>query len=575
MHLYACITTVQRPFTRQSIIAIAVAMAAALLLLMGEAAGQLVTKGPLVVEMSRTFGPLTFTSDLLVPTHLEEPPDNSDRLFLTAGNGKVRILQDGALSTFLDISSTTSVPDKVTLTGANGLLGSAFHPDFADPLSPGYRKFYTFHSPRIADVNPTAPIDFAAPAGSGNITHHNILTEWTVDANNPNQIDMSSRRELFRAEHVNGNHFGGMVDFGPDGYLYTAIGQPPQSNILNAQNPSSFFGKIFRIDPLNPALTPGSQDAVSANGQYRLPASNPYVGTTGLDEVFAIGVRNPYRFSVDPVSGLVFAGDVGEGAREEVSVFSGGANLGWPHREGSLPYPSFPDPTPAPDFLAPIAEYSHLDGRSVIGGYVYHGSIPDLQGKYIFGEFSFGTGPFSGSAGRLFWIDPFNADGSLKDPSEVEIHEFRLGPMTRANSLNAPADADKLDFTLYAFGVDVEGELYAIGTRTGTNRAMGYKITSVISLDGDFNNDGRVDGADLTVWKSNFGMTGADFEDGDSDGDGNVDGNDFLAWQRTVGLDHSPPAALAIVPEPATFASLALAAMAMAVSRRAGRVRRP
>jgi hypothetical protein len=102
---------------------------------------------------------------------------------------------------------------------------------------------------------------------------------------------------------------------------------------------------------------------------------------------------------------------------------------------------------------------------------------------------------------------------------------------------------------------------------------MGYKITSVISLDGDFNNDGRVDGADLTVWKGNVGMTDADFEDGDSDGDGDVDGSDFLAWQRTVGLDHSPPGAIAVVPEPATVATMAFAAAAMAAFRRTARRR--
>jgi hypothetical protein len=273
---------------------------------------------------------------------------------------------------------------------------------------------------------------------------------------------------------------------------------------------------------------------------------------------------------VDPVSGLVFAGDVGEGQWEEVSAFQVGDNLGWAYREGSMPGVLTP-PNPAPEFTDPIAEYSHSDGRSVTGGYVYRGSIPELQGKYIFGEFSWGTGQFSQHAGRLFWIDPFDSEGNLNDPSEVEIHEFRLGPMTRANSFNTGADVDDLDMTLYSFGLDADGEIYLVGTRTPSNRAMAYKITSAISLDGDFNNDGRVDGQDLTVWKANVGMTSADFEDGDADGDGDVDGSDFLGWQRTLGLDFSPPSGAATVPEPATLASLATALGALMMIRRASR----
>lgn len=535
------------------------------------ASGQLITKGRLVVELDRNFGPLQFTNDLLIPVHMETTGDGSGRLFYTTQVGKVRSFQNGVFTTFLDISSTSTVADKVALTGANGLLGSAFHPGYTDPLSPGYRKFYTFHS---TSVNPAETPDFFGTGGT--LTHHSILTEWTTDANNPLQIDLSTRREIFRSEHLNNIHFGGMVDFGPDGYLYTAIGTPTGAVAPQAQDVTKHFGKIFRIDPLNPAATPGSTDPIGANGQYRIPVSNPYVGVTGLDEIFALGVRNPYRFTVDPVSELVFAGDVGEASREEVSAFGNGANLGWPHREGSAAGP-IASPVPAPPFLDPIAEYLHGnpgDGRSITGGYVYRGSIPELQGKYVFGEFSYGIGQFFASAGRLFWIDPFDANGNLKDFDENEIKEFRLGTATRAASLNLPADSDDLDFTLYGFGLDDEGEIYAFGTRTGGNRAISYKIASAIDLAGDFSGNGIVSGDDLTILTSNFGMTGADFEDGDSDGDGRVDGTDFLAWQRTVGLDFSPPPATTAVPEPSTLAgSMIVLGLVATIGRRATRRR--
>lgn len=515
------------------------------------AAAQQIAKSHLVLELDRIFGPMNPAAVLRSPVHLSGAGDGSGRLFVTAAYGETQVMNNGVFSMFLDLRSETLV------SGGNGMLGHAFHPGYTDPQSPGFGKFYTFHS---VVTDPLATVDFGpTPELTAPITHHNLVTEWTVDPNDPNKIDVSSRREVFRQAHLNDIHCGGMLTFGPDGYLYGAIGTPPgnTATVLSGQNPANLYGTIFRIDPLAPASTPGSSDAISVNGKYRVPSDNPYVNDPqGLDEIFAIGVRNPYRFSIDPVSQLLFAGDVGSSMLEEISVIGAGSNQGWPYREGSGNGIVAMPPSP-PVFNDPIAEYGRTDGRSVTGGYVYRGSIPELQGKYIFGELSFGTGGYNNHFGRLFWLDPFDEDGNLKSASEIEIHEFRLGHQTRANSLNTGADVDNLDMSLYSFGIGDDGEIYVLGTRVGTSRAIGYKVVSALMLEGDFSGDGIVGGADLAIWKSEFGTSAdANFGDGDSDGDGDVDGNDFLRWQRQVSLDFSVPTSGEPVPEPHTLTGI-------------------
>jgi glucose/arabinose dehydrogenase len=213
-------------------------------------------------------------SSLSLPLYMDTANDNSGRMFFAEKNGRLRMLQGGTFSTFLDLSAETySVSE-------SGLLGFTFHPDYADPLSVGYRKLYTYHS---VAVNPSAPVDFTSNVGP--IDHHNVVTEWKVDANNPNQIDVSTRREVFREAHVSDIHNAGAITFGPDGYLYGTIGAAPlgTSQQMSAQNNANIMGKMYRIDPIDPALTSGD-DPVSANGKYRIPADNPFVSDpTALD----------------------------------------------------------------------------------------------------------------------------------------------------------------------------------------------------------------------------------------------------------------------------------------------------
>jgi glucose/arabinose dehydrogenase len=303
--------------------------------------------------------------------HIDSANDGSGRLFFAEQTtGKVKVRQsNGTISTLLNLGGEVKTP------GVTGLLGLTFHPDFANPAAAGYRKFYTYHS--VPTPASPVPVDFAV-AGS-TVSHHNLLTEWQVSAADPNVVDLSTRREIFREAHVdpNSDHNGGHLEFGPDGYLYGTIGTPSTGGAAllgYAQNLSIMQGKIFRIDPLAPSATPASADPVSTNGKYRIPANNPFTDNVqypnALDEVYALGIRHVFKMSFDSVTGKMFVGDVGEQVREEIDVVSSGDNLGWPYMEGTKTG-VVAMPNPAPQLSAPLAEYNHAEGgRSVVGGYV-------------------------------------------------------------------------------------------------------------------------------------------------------------------------------------------------------------
>jgi glucose/arabinose dehydrogenase len=371
------------------------------------------------------------------PTTITYAPDGSGRLFVCDQPGRIYIIQGGMMlpTPFLDISATAAnVADRKVIpvdTGYSerGLLGLAFHPGFSDPVSPGYRKFYlNYVKPYVAGVD-------AAPLGPGSPpvaqVSVSVIAEFQVSMADPNVAFPSSERRLLLYTQPQANHNGGQLEFGPEvgpggeRYLYIGVGDGgsqddnnlghtggnntsprPTNGLGNSQDKTRLFGKILRIDPFG-TNGPG--------GQYGIPAGNPFVGAGGgvREEIYAYGLRNPWRFAFDwrpgsPTPKRLFCGDVGGGRTEEINIIVSGGNYGWRYKEG-VELPTFSSgattnpmtlpPAEVAAMIDPIARYAHPGqtveepklpelGYSVTGGFVYRGSaIPALQGKYVFGDY--------------------------------------------------------------------------------------------------------------------------------------------------------------------------------------------
>jgi glucose/arabinose dehydrogenase len=305
----------------------------------------------------------TFVTGLTSPVGAEVPNDGTNRMFILQQGGAIRIIQNGLLlaTPFLDVSTNTGFESG----GEKGLLGLAFHPSFN-----ANGKFYLYYTRRI----------------SGQL--QSVLSEYTVSPPNANVANASSERELLVVNQPFDNHKGGQLAFGPDdGYLYFALGDggsggDPQGN---AQNTGVLLGKILRIDITS---TP------PAGRQYAIPLDNPFAVGGGAPEVFAYGLRNPWRFSFDPLTHRLFAGDVGEDNWEEVDLITSGTNFGWNRMEGNHCYPPTVTSCNTSGLVAPISEYDHSSsgGSAVIGGFLYRGTaIPALVDTYVFGDLSSGN----------------------------------------------------------------------------------------------------------------------------------------------------------------------------------------
>ena len=419
------------------------------------------------------------------------------RLFVVEQSGHVHIIKNNALlaTPFLDASARVIASDE------RGLLGLAFHPGFNNPASPGYRKFYTYTSEPVAGA-----ADFTVPNPAA-FDHQSVVAEWQASAVNPDVADPATRREVLRVDEPQSNHNGGKLAFRPgESYLYISLGDGGAGNdkgnghnstIGNGQDLTTVLGKILRIDPLDPALTPNSGDPASANGKYRVPASNPFISSgTAVHEIYAYGLRNPFRFSFDETSGRLIVGDVGQDNIEEVDFVESGKNYGWNRKEGSFLFDPntgaiTPDPSPDPAFTDPVLQYSHEDGSAIIGGFIERGSgVPALSGLYVFGDY---IDPVS-LHGRLFYSD-FN-DGL--------IQELRIGDPERG-------------FTgfLKGFGKDDNGEIYALGDTSGPTGGGGtvYKIVPIAAAPAIQNLSTRLKvGTGDNVLIGGFIVTGSDNE---------------------------------------------------------------
>jgi glucose/arabinose dehydrogenase/plastocyanin len=361
-----------------------------------------ITNGPISLFLSPV------ATGMAAPDYAISPPGDTNRLFVVEQNGLLRIIDSGTLldGAALDIRSRVSPPlNPSSPNDERGFLGLAFHPGFNDPASPGYRTLYTYNSEMIPEgTMPTYPVPTTATNN-----FKNVVNEWKMSSTDTNVVDPESRREVISFGKTAGNHNGGTIAFGPDGYLYLGLGDGGDANDVgvshiepggNAQNLSTPLGKMLRFDPLNPALTSTSTNAVSANGQYRIPADNPFQGEGQVREIYASGLRNPYRFAFDRLNGELILADVGQNNIEEIDRVVLGGNYGWPIKEGEFLFnrtngpsgnagtigapPGNRSPGVPEGLIDPIVgtqrtlQYDHNDGISITGGFVYRGStIPN------------------------------------------------------------------------------------------------------------------------------------------------------------------------------------------------------
>ncbi|MBS1850145.1 MAG: PQQ-dependent sugar dehydrogenase [Acidobacteria bacterium] len=368
-----------------------VVLLAGLLLTAGCGGGQSSAPPPTTPDPVLRLSPVV--SGLNAPVDLQVPDDQSGRMFVVEEAGTIRVVQNGALLTtaFLDIQS------KVNYSGEMGLLGLAFHPNYA-----GNGKFY---------------LNYNRLAGGQAQT---VIVEYQVSPGNANLANPASERVLLTVDQPYTNHKGGQLAFGPDGYLYIGLGDGGSGGdpLGNGQSLQTWLGKMLRIDV----------DHTSPGLQYAIPADNPYAGGGGLPEIWAYGLRNPWRFSFERGGTRLFCADVGQDKYEEIDLVVKGGNFGWNTMEGSHCY-SPASGCSSSGLILPIQEYDHSEGNAVIGGYVYKGSaIASLRNAYLFTDFSSGK----------IW--------SLKEGP---------GTWTRALVLSTGRN-------LSSFGQDAAGELYVV-----------------------------------------------------------------------------------------------------------------
>jgi glucose/arabinose dehydrogenase len=351
----------------------------------GDAAGAPAAFNPLAFNLVRT-AVVTRGSGLESPVLVTHAGDGSGRLFVVEQTGKIRVIKDGVLlsTPFINFSAS------ILTTGEQGLLGLAFHPQFETN-----GKFYVYMTLR---------------------TGNNAVNEYRA-VGSADTVDWRTGRRIMTISHPTyTNHNGGNLVFGPDGHLYIGTGDGGGSGdpFNRAQNINSFLGKMLRINPNLPNA--------AGTRNYRIPQTNPYVGRTGLDEIWARGLRNPWRYSFDRVTGDLWIGDVGQNRWEEIDrsrAISGlnagrGANYGWRIMEGRACF----NPSRCTAIgVRPIAVYSHSLGCSVTGGYVSRGPDPLLAGGYLYGDFC---------SGRIWGLDAAAASptAALLEDTDLMISSF-------------------------------------------------------------------------------------------------------------------------------------------------------
>ncbi len=375
------------------------------------------------LDLEQVFTNLNFSS----PIYLTHSHDGTDRIFVVEKPGLVKVFNNASLTSeftrFIDLRNKVASSSSET-----GLLGLAFHPNFEQN-----GLFYVHY-------NPT--------------TRSTRISEFQVSSD-PNIADPNSERILIALEQPATNHNGGMIEFGSDGYLYIGLGDGGSAGDPwgNAQDRYTLLGSILRIDV----------DNKDEGLEYAIPPDNPLVGDNAFrKEIYAWGLRNPWRFSFDRTNGKLWCGDVGQNSWEEIDIIGKGNNLGWNITEGLHCYQSGCNPW---EFNTPVFEYSHALGESVTGGYVYRGtSLPQLDGFYIFGDY----------VSRRIWALKYDYDGrDVLSSNQV---------------LTSPAH-------ITSFGEDESGELYIVGYNGNIYKVIARQdspppgdVPSIISTSGFYSN---------------------------------------------------------------------------------------
>ncbi|GAA4804302.1 PQQ-dependent sugar dehydrogenase [Litoribaculum gwangyangense] len=434
--------------------------------------------------------------DFRFPVEMQSAKDGTDRMFVVEQEGRIKVFPRnpnvtlGNLTTFLDITDRVSFANGQEI----GLLGLAFHPDFTNN-----RYIYVFYTTQ-------SPLS--------QISVRSVLSRFTVNSGNINLADPNSELIIFQFDknQNNSNHNGGKIAFGPDGYLYVSFGDggggdDPNNN---AQNTNNVFGSICRIDVDIDGSNPLETNPILPNGNYEIPTDNPFVGVSGLDEIYAYGIRNTWKFSFDEVNGTLWGADVGQGTFEEINIIEKGKNYGWKRFEGNIVRNNITI-SGLSDF--PVFFYGHNAGdRSITGGYVYRGTeitslSPDINSKYIFGDYVSGrvwaldynatTG--SASSTLLFKTNgQFISSFGVDDDGELYFSDYGIN-----------AKIYKLvDGTTTATGTAVNG----IGAWShldegvnGTIEAIATAPNGNVYHGGNFNQVGTITANNIAVWNKNNG----------------------------------------------------------------------
>lgn len=489
------------------------------------------------------------------------PIGDGRHLVMTLG-GLIRMVNsDGSVEAgaFLD----TANPNSIGASEGIGPTSVAVHPEFLSTDLPGRGRFYT----RTNEVTGTANADF----GTGN-NHQNVIYEWTVNDLNATSLVLGSdpdvlepgdnvvRREVMRVQQEGSIHNVVDMAFDSQAYLYLASGDGG-GNSAFAQDTTSIYGTVMRIDPIAPIANPTSTDPISTNGAYRIHPTNAFQtdgnpATPG--EIFAYGFRSNYRISVDAETDEVWLGDVGATSREEINRVVNGGNYGWPNRQGTT------GGQPIGGSIDPVFELLHFDSETqdsesnlVVGGFVYRGTaIPELVGQYVFADFGEDFTQETNVV-DLYYGDPSTSSDSARD----DFFRFKI-------DLNG----EPLPERIWSIGQDENNELFLIGgpDRFDFNNGTDSTILRLLpqsglpnGVPGDVTQDGVVDSLDIDALYAGWYTTGHTsaierVTNGDLNSDGITDLQDlFLLHEALISagltIEGQP------IPEPSTVALLGTA----------------